>query len=80
MLAVLAVACAEPEGWIDISPSSVQIPIASILRLTAIVRDASGRPVSDAPVTWSSSDRAIAAVDLRGLVTGISQGESSRSR
>ncbi len=51
-----------------------KIPIASTLRLTAIVRDASGRPVSDAPVTWSSSDRAIAAVDLRGLVTGISQG------
>ena len=41
------------------------------LRLTPVAHDANGHA---APVAWSSSDTAVAKVDLSGLVLGVGQG------
>jgi uncharacterized protein YjdB len=44
--------------------------------LTARVLDASGNPVADARVFWSSEHPAIAVVTPEGIVTGVSQGNT----
>lgn len=47
------------------------------LTLTAVVRDARGAAMNDAPVRWSSSDSRVAAVDsIRGVVRAVSAGSA----
>ncbi len=48
-------------------------------RFTAIPRDANGRTVANATVTWSSSDPAIATVNATGQVTGRATGSATIS-
>ena len=45
--------------------------VGSSVQLSATPRDASGSVVSDRPVTWSSSDPAIANVTTTGVVTAL---------
>lgn len=44
------------------------------LQLVALVYDADGAAIPDAPVSWSSSEPAVAAVDDNGLVTAVFNG------
>lgn len=43
-------------------------------QLQAAVRDAAGRPIAGLPVTWTSSNAAVATIDSTGLLTGIDRG------
>ena len=49
---------------ITLSPASVQFgALTSTRQITAVVLDEVGRPIPGVPVSWSSDDGAIAAVD-----------------
>lgn len=48
--------------------------IGETIQLTATVLDRNKLPVENAIITWESSDRAIATVDDRGLVTAVKNG------
>ncbi|MBI4521078.1 MAG: Ig-like domain-containing protein [Gemmatimonadetes bacterium] len=58
---------------VTVSPSSATIEERQTLQLTATPRDASGNALNR-PVTWSSSDQNLAAVDGIGLVTAVAPG------
>ena len=75
----------EPEGpsgpaavaSVTVSQESVTLPIGTTQQLTATVRDAAGKLLSDRTVTWSSSATTIVTVDPTGLValvTGVAAG------
>ena len=59
---------------ITIEPETVAVVIGDTVRVTARVLNDRAQPISDAVVTWASSDPAIASVDATGLVTGIREG------
>ena len=47
------------------------------MRVKATVLNDRAQPISDAVVTWASSDPAIATIDAAGLVTGFKEGNAS---
>ena len=64
---------------IDVSGGSATggitfVSLTQASTLTAIVRDQSGSPIAGAPVTWASSDQAVATVSSAGLVTAVANG------
>ncbi len=63
-------------GSVSITPHADTIEKGDQQQLTATVRDQSGGVISQ-PVTWSSSNSHIAAVDNSGLVTGVTPGQAS---
>jgi hypothetical protein len=60
--------------WVSVTPATAQVSVHSVLPLFATVTDASNRVVSDVPVTWTSSNSALATVDASGNVLGVAQG------
>ena len=50
--------------------------IGEILQLTATVLDKNEQLVTDAVVTWTSSDYSVATVSTRGLVTAVNHGNT----
>ena len=56
---------------ISMSPAESTIEVGTTIQLDAVPRDAAGDPVSNCPVTWSSSDGIVATVGSSGLVSGI---------
>jgi alpha-tubulin suppressor-like RCC1 family protein/uncharacterized protein YjdB len=62
-----------PPASITILPSSPSFAAGDTIVLTATVLDAAGNPTSDQPVTWTSSDLAVATVG-DGTVIGVSPG------
>lgn len=62
---------------IFVTPSSSTIPVNGALRLTAVVRDTSGNYPTFRPVTWTSSDSAIASIELTTNLTAIVTGHST---
>jgi uncharacterized protein YjdB len=52
------------------------IPVAETLQLTATVRDTAGNPVSR-PVSWSSSNTAVAQVSDQGLLKAVQPGDAA---
>jgi uncharacterized protein YjdB len=61
---------------IEITPSSLSMVVGAARPLTARVLDASGAPVADARVFWSSEHPSIAMVTANGVVTGVSPGNT----
>jgi len=84
LLLVLACAlvvngCDSPTGPPAVSDVSVTLPAGSMvvgetMTAVAVVRDASGNPLPDRAITWSSSDDGIAAVDGTGQVAALAPG------
>ncbi|MXX68124.1 MAG: hypothetical protein F4Y74_04105 [Gemmatimonadales bacterium] len=74
-----AVEVAEPAPMIVIvTPDTATLTaIDEAIQLYADVRDQLGRPITDAAVTWSSGDPAVAAVDTSGLVTAVANGSAT---
>ena len=60
---------------IAIMPDAVTLSaLGDTVRLRAEVRDQNGRVMAGFPVTWTSSNTAVATVDASGLVRGVANG------
>jgi acetyl esterase/lipase len=60
-----------PPASVEVTPGSAMIAAGGgTVQLTAMVRDASGNVLAGRPVTWSTSQSALASVSSSGLVTG----------
>ena len=62
---------------IALEPETVTVVAGDTVRVRARVLNDRAQPISDAVVTWASSDPAIASVDATGLVTGLREGQAS---
>jgi hypothetical protein len=60
-------------GSVDVTPSAATVPVGARAQLRATVRDDQGNLLSR-PVTWTSSNSSIVAVNRNGLVGGMSEG------
>ena len=73
--ATIAVTVSQSASSIVIEPASATlISLSEKVQLRATVKDGNGQPVSDASVTWKSSDTAVATVSAQGLVTAMGNG------
>jgi acid phosphatase type 7 len=61
---------------VEVTPASATIQIGQTVQLSATVKDDQGIPISR-PVTWTSSNAAVATVSSSGLVTGVAQGAAT---
>jgi serine/threonine-protein kinase len=59
---------------VEISPTSVQVPVGGQTALVAVARDSTGQPVVG-PLTWESRDPDVASV-TDGAVTGLASGSA----
>jgi uncharacterized protein YjdB len=59
---------------VAIAPLSADVPLGSSRQLAANVLDAAGNAISGRPVTWSSSNSAVATVSVSGLVSAVALG------
>lgn len=66
----------QPVASLTLTPGSTTIIVQGSAWLTATLRDASDRILSARPITWTSSNSAVATV-TDGLVMGISQGSAA---
>jgi uncharacterized protein YjdB len=66
-----------PVGSVTVAPASTTVNVAWPATLVATVRDAAGGVIAGAPVTWTTSSSAIAAVSQSGVVTGIAVGTAT---
>ncbi len=74
-LATSTITVAQLADSIALSADSIAFDaLSDTLRLTASVTDARGAGVGEAPVTWTSSDTAVARVSTAGLVTSVGNG------
>ncbi len=63
---------------VTVSPASATLTaLGATARFTAEVRDQNGRVMEGVPVSWSSADTMVAAVDSAGLVTAIVGGATT---
>ncbi len=63
-----------PVASISITPSSDTVILPLTIQLSAVVRDASGNPLSGHQVAWASSDQTVASVSATGLVVSVGLG------
>lgn len=68
-----------PVGSVIVSPSPAQLTAGQTVQLNVQVTDANGRVVTDRPVSYSSSDPAVATVSASGLVSGVAPGTATVS-
>ena len=63
---------------IEIAPASAHLvgPTGTTIALTAVVRNAEGKPVSR-PMTWTSSKPAVATISGEGAVTSVGPGTTT---
>ena len=68
-----------PVATVAVTPSSATLVlgITPTQQLTAVTRDAGDNVLSGRTVTWSSSDGAVATVDVNGLVTAHALGSAT---
>ena len=62
---------------ITLDPGRVAVVAGDTLRVKATVLNDRAQQISDAAVTWASSDPAVASIDATGLVTGVKEGNAS---
>ena len=62
---------------VDVTPPSASINVGGNAQFTATPKSGSGSPLLDRPVTWSSSNTAVAQVSSSGQVTGQSAGSAT---
>jgi uncharacterized delta-60 repeat protein len=63
----------DPVATVGLSPASANVLIGTSATFTAVARDAAGQALT-VPLSWSSSNTGVAAVDNTGRVQGISVG------
>ena len=62
---------------VTVSPSTASIAVGATVALSATVKDAQGNTMTGQPVSWSTSNLAIATVNSNGVVTGVSAGPAT---
>ena len=65
-----------PVASITVTPPVARIAPTGAAQLRAIVKDGAGTTRPEYEVTWSSRNQEVATVSTRGLVSGISAGET----
>jgi serine/threonine protein kinase/alpha-tubulin suppressor-like RCC1 family protein/uncharacterized protein YjdB len=63
-----------PVASVAVAPSPASIIVGGTTQLTAILKDASGNPLTGREVTWASSDTTMARISPSGLVQGLQPG------
>src|SRR5881628_1647026 len=66
-----------PVASVTVSPSTASLQVGQTVQLTATSKDVSGNPLSGRPVSWGSSNTAVATVSAGGLVTGVTAGAAT---
>lgn len=66
-----------PVASVTLSPSTSTIGVGRTQQFTAVLKDASGNTITGRPITWSSSNTAIATISTSGLVTGLAEGSTT---
>ncbi len=74
-VAVLSSGGAAPAS-VTVSPTNLSLGLGQSRSLTATVRDSSGNVISGAPITWTTSNAAVASVSANGTVTGVAIGDA----
>ncbi len=64
---------------VTLEPAEIAVVAGDTVRVRARVFNDRAQVISDAVVTWTSSDPAVATVDGSGLVTGLKEGNASLS-
>lgn len=64
-------------GWVQLSPMAPSLQVGDTLTLADSVRHATGQVLPFAPVTWTTSDPAVATVDPDGRVTATGPGSAT---
>ena len=68
---------AQQAAFVDVTPASSALSFAGdTVRATAVVRDGNANIITGAAITWSTSDAAVATVDLNGLVRAVGAGSA----
>jgi hypothetical protein len=62
---------------VSVTPGAVSATTGQTVQLTAIPRDATGRPLLGRTVTWRSSNTAVVTVSASGLATGVPAGSAT---
>jgi hypothetical protein len=65
----VAAAFAQAPAIVHVLADESQVPVGRALQMRAVVRDASGRVLSNAPVTWTVNQIQAASISSSGLVT-----------
>lgn len=66
-----------PAATVTVSPSTLSIQRYATSTLTAIVRDANGNVIAGAPITWTSTNTAVATVSSSGTVSAVAVGSAT---
>src|SRR5438093_2886276 len=66
-----------PVASVAVSPATASVQAGQTVQLAATPRDANGNPLSGRPVSWASSNTAVATVSGSGLVTGVTAGAAT---
>ena len=64
-------------GWITVTPATPVIGPGGTVALSTASFSFTGAAIASDPVTWSSSDPGVPAVDGSGVVTGIGEGSAT---
>ena len=59
---------------IDVKSASTFVLVGTTMPLQATALDANDAPIPNVPVTWSTSNQAVATVDANGVVTALTPG------
>src|SRR5947207_1001834 len=63
-----------PVASVTLSPAATGVSVGATVKLTATLKDASGKALAGRSVTWASSTLGMATVSTGGFVTGVAVG------
>src|SRR5205809_4963306 len=66
-----------PVASVAISPASADIQVGQTVQVSAAAKDSNGNVLTGRPITWASSNPAVAVVNASGLVTGVAAGTAT---
>jgi hypothetical protein len=66
-----------PNGWVDLGADSVVLQTGATQQLAPVVRDAEGRAVPGASVTWGTSNAAVASVNASNVLSAAGTGTAT---
>ncbi len=62
---------------VEVTPNPASVVTGQILQLTVVTKAANGTTLTGRPVTWTTSDEAVAGVNATGLVSGVAPGTAT---